>query len=168
MENLGATLETHISGLRRYARALVGAQSEADELVQECLVRALARAHSWDDVRDVRAYLFSILHNIFVDYINDRKRIAQHRASMLQTNSASPPSQDLWLELRDLAWAMERLPDDQRRVILLVGLEGLSYQQVASVLEIPIGTVMSRLSRGREALRELMGTGKRARLRRVN
>jgi len=108
----------------------------------------------------VRAYLFAILHNVHID------RLAKLRRAgiSVQLDGALPhlsvsPSQIGRLEVRDLSWALQQLPIDQRQVILLVGLEGITYQEVASLLSVPIGTVMSRLSRGREALRRLMVDG---------
>jgi RNA polymerase sigma-70 factor (ECF subfamily) len=147
----------HIPGLRRYARVLVGDPSEADDLVQECLTRALARRHTLGRIGDLRAYLFTILHNVHVD------RAAQQRRSgpslsldHVQASLACQPDQLPRLELIDLASALSRLPVEQRDVVLLVGVEGMSYRETAGVLDIPIGTVMSRLSRGREALRQSM------------
>ncbi len=150
-------LADQINGLRRYARSLLGNSSEVEDLVQECLTRALERVRSWSQIRDVRAYLFSILHNVHVD-----RMIRQKRASFaIPLDDATPkiaihPPQLGQLELRDLAWALGELPAEQRRVVLLVGLEGMTYQEVADLLCIPVGTVMSRLSRGRKALRRLM------------
>ena len=166
MELAEVALETHIAGLRRYARALVGRQSESDELVQECLVRALARMDRWHEINDLRAYLFSILHNCYIDYTRERHRLADYRNVASLAPSATLPAQDAHIELNDLAEALEAISEEQRQVVLLVGLEGLSYQDVATVLSIPIGTVMSRLSRGREALRRMVETGERAPLRR--
>lgn len=150
-------LADQINGLRRYARVLLGNSSEVEDLVQECLTRALERVRSWSQIRDVRAYLFSILHNVHID-----RMIRQKRAAFaIPLDDAMPkasihPPQLGQLEIRDLAWALEELPAEQRRVVLLVGLEGMTYREVADLLRIPVGTVMSRLSRGREALRRLM------------
>jgi RNA polymerase sigma-70 factor (ECF subfamily) len=161
-------LETHIAGLRRYARALVGRQSESDELVQECLVRALGRIDGSYEIKDLRAYLFSILHNCYIDYTRERRRFVEYRNVAALGMNVSPPSQEAHLELRDLDLALQAIPEEQRQVVLLVGLEGMSYQAVASVLSIPIGTVMSRLSRGREALRRMMDSREAVPLRRTS
>lgn len=150
-------LADQINGLRRYARALLGNSSEVEDLVQECLTRALERVRRWSQIRDVRAYLFSILHNVHVDRV-----ICEKRASFaIPLDDATPkiaiqPPQLGQLEIRDLAWALGKLPEEQRQVVLLVGVEGMTYREVAALLCIPVGTVMSRLSRGREALRRLM------------
>jgi RNA polymerase sigma-70 factor (ECF subfamily) len=159
-EALGRSFEQHIVGLKRYAVALLGDSIEADDLVQECLVRALSREHVWTRVRDRRAYLFTILHNIYVD------RRAQHSRygyavpiEDVAYHLSCPPKQLERLEIRDLKKALGELPDNYKVVILLIGLEGLSYRQAADVLEVPIGTIMSRLSRGRELLRRYMNGG---------
>ena len=150
-------LADQINGLRRYARALLGNSSEVEDLVQECLTRALERVRSWSQIRDIRAYLFSILHNVHID-----RMIRQKRASFaVPLDDATPmiaihPPQLGQLEIRDLAWALGQIPTEQCRVVLLVGVEGMTYQEVADFLCIPVGTVMSRLSRGRDALRRLM------------
>ncbi len=154
---LERALVTHIAGLRRYARALLGASVDAEDLVQESLVRALARLRPWAPVRDLRSYLFAVMHNLYVDqYRSRRSAPVMVDIDNIIHHPAAPASQDGRLELRDLARSLACLGDEQREVILLVGLEGLSYAEVARVLDVPIGTVMSRLSRGRRQLRELM------------
>lgn len=156
----------HVSGLRRYALLLVGDPHDADDLVQECLVRVIAQVRSWRKVNDLRAYLFTTLHNVFVD--GHRKRQTRRSEVPIETVIAdllAPPRQQDWIELRDLVAALQVLPKEQREVVLLVGLEGLSYLEAANVIGVPVGTVMSRLSRGREALRRLTAHGGTARLR---
>jgi len=153
----GESVERHIPDLRRYARALLRDQNDADELVQECLERALARRHFWHGIRDLRAYLFTILHNAYVDLLSSRRRAGiSVDLDQVVTRLARPAPQPVSLELRDLSRALDALPAEQKEIVLLIGLEGMSYQQAAEVLEIPLGTVMSRLSRGREALRRMM------------
>jgi RNA polymerase sigma-70 factor (ECF subfamily) len=149
-----------IPKLRRYARALLGDPIRADDLVQEALVRALSRSHLWQPGTDIRAWMFTILHNVHVN--NQRQR--RHRDDYQELSDdrpemATPATQERTLEMRDLARGLQLLPAPQREVVLLVGLEGMNYKQVAAVLDIPIGTVMSRLHRGREALRRLMTDG---------
>lgn len=146
--------------LRRYARALLGDPVRADDLVQETVLRALSRRHLWQPGTDMRAWMFTILHNIHVN--NQRRRHVRGENQELVDDHpelAAPATQEKSLEIRDLARALELLPDPQRQVVLLVGLEGMDYKRVAAVLEIPLGTVMSRLHRGREALRRLMAYG---------
>ena len=149
-------LVAQIPRLRRYARALTGDRSAADDLVQDTLERALSRLHLWRRGSDLRAWLFTIMHNIFVNQARSRSR-HQHEALEADPNAEALRGRDPdWLELRDLAGALARIPEEQRAVLLLVGLEQFTYDEAARVLDIPIGTVMSRLSRGRERLRLLM------------
>jgi len=132
----------------------------ADDLVQEAVLRALSRRHLWQPGSDMRAWMFTILHNIHVN--NQRKRYSRGDEVELvddQPGLATPATQDKSLEIRDLARALQMLPEAQREVVILIGLEGMDYKQVAAVLEIPLGTVRSRLHRGRESLRRLRGFG---------
>jgi RNA polymerase sigma-70 factor (ECF subfamily) len=151
-------IESEIPRLRRYARALTHDLIAADDLVQDCLTRAFGKLHLWQRETDLRAWLFTILHN---QYINHVRRTAREGAAVGLSERepllARAPQQGMRLELRDLDRAIAKLPDAQRSVILLVGLEGMSYGDVAAVLDVPVGTVRSRLSRGREALRRLTG-----------
>jgi RNA polymerase sigma-70 factor (ECF subfamily) len=154
-----SSIERHIVELRRYARALAGDPIEADELVQETLLRALARQHFWIRIRDLRAYLFTILHNAFVDRLASRRRVADIEIEQMLPYLAQSGSQYAVIELRDLRRALTMLPAEQREVVLLIGLQGLSYRQASDVLGVPLGTVMSRLARGRAALHRMMEEG---------
>jgi RNA polymerase sigma-70 factor, ECF subfamily len=156
MINLRTTLECHMTGLRRYAMSLVRDPTESDELVQECMLRALSNSHVWPRVRDARAYLFTVLHHVYVDYRREQRRMGpqvpvEETAGQLPT----PPSQFKQVELQEMARALSALPKEQREVVLLVALDGCSYQEVSDKLRIPVGTVMSRLFRAREALRRM-------------
>ncbi len=158
MDRLHQSIEAEIPRLRRYARALCRDVAAADDLVQDCLTRALAKLHLWQEGTDLRAWLFTILHNQHVNRI----RRAVREGAAVELSESEPlltqaPRQDRRLELRDLDSALAQLPDEQRSVILLVGLEGMRYEDVAEVLDVPVGTVRSRLSRGRDALRRLIG-----------
>lgn len=145
----------HIPRLRRYARALVGERHAADDLVQDTLERAINKFHLWRPGSDLRAWLFTIMHNVFVNQLRARgARPEEPLDDAFDTAAAAPPVDRL--EMRDLDAALARLPAEQREVVLLVGLEELSYAEASKVLGIPIGTVMSRLFRGRERLRVLM------------
>lgn len=148
-------LEPHIPRLRRYARALVGDPHGADDLVQDTLERALNKRHLWRPGSDLRAWLFTVMHNIFVNQLRSRRA---HPEQAFDEDALPPvePVQGARLELRDLQTALALLPSEQREVLLLIGLEEMSYAEVAETLDIPIGTVMSRLFRGRERLRALM------------
>jgi len=165
-DQLAHEVASHVAALRRYALVLVGDAHEADDLVQECMSRVLGQMRSWRPVRDLRAYMFTTLHNVFVD--NSRRQRVRRTDVPLENALASlslPANQLKRLEFRDLVTALGKLPSQQREVVLLIGLEGMSYIEAARVLGVPIGTVMSRLSRGREALRQLISQGAIAKLR---
>jgi len=161
MSEFYCLVEQEIPRLRRYARALTRAADRADDLVQDTLVRALNKGHLWQPGTDVRAWLFTIMHNQFVNTVRRDARetaavdIEHVSSTLLATTDPTERRQ-----LVELDRALARLPEEQREVILLVGLEGMAYESVAQILEVPIGTVRSRLSRGRERLRELMGREK--------
>ena len=157
-KSLYSQIEALIPRLRRYARAMVHDTVAADDLVQDCLVRALGKIHLWERGTDLRAWLFTILHN---QHISLARQAARQRdiieLQKYKPGSAPSPSQMVTLELRDLKRAIARLPEEQRSVILLVGLEGMRYEEVASIVNLPVGTVRSRVSRGRETLRMMTG-----------
>jgi RNA polymerase sigma-70 factor (ECF subfamily) len=142
--------------MRSYAYMLAGSSGEADDLVQECLSRALRHAKNLLGARNLRTYLMAMLRNLYIDSVKKGDGDRRHMPLNDLARSVSvPPSQEDRLKVRDLDTALSLLPPEQRRVVLMVGLEGMSYQAVANALGIPVGTVMSRLSRGREALREM-------------
>jgi RNA polymerase sigma-70 factor, ECF subfamily len=158
MADICRKIEEEIPRLRRYARALTRDVNAADDLVQDCLTRALSKVHLWQKGTDLRAWLFTILHNQYVNHV----RRAVREGSAVGLSASEPllttaPNQGKRLELRDLERAIAKLPEEQRAVLLLVGLEGMRYEEVAAVLDVPVGTIRSRLSRGREMLRHLMG-----------
>src|SRR3982751_1457655 len=143
-----------IPRLRRYARALVGDRASADDLVQDTLERAWAKLHLYRRGTDLRAWLFTVMHNVHVNKLR-----ATRATDMLEDEMpelAQRGAQSDALVVRDLERAIARLPAEQRAVLLLVTLEDMSYDEVARTLEVPIGTVMSRLSRAREKLRGMM------------
>ena len=158
MADIYSEIEAEIPRLRRYARALTRDVTIADDLVQDCLTRALGKLHLWQKGTDLRAWLFTILHNQYVNYV---RRSVREGASVGLSDSepllTRAPQQGGRLELRDLERAIAKLPEEQQSAILLVGLEGMRYEEVAAVLDVPVGTIRSRLSRGREALRKLVG-----------
>ena len=143
-----------IPRLRRYARALVHDRAAADDLVQDTLERAWIKFHLYRDGTDLRAWLFTVMHNVHVN------RLRAVRATDVLDDEmpemAQRAAQGDALLVRDLDRAILRLPEEQREVLLLVALEDMSYDEVARALGIPIGTVMSRLSRAREKLRAMM------------
>jgi len=140
--------------LRRYARALAGNRDDADDLVQDTLERAWSRAALWRNVADMRAWLFGIMHNLHVDALR-RGRLAVVALDD-DTDAVAPPPQASRAVVLDLQAALERLAPEHREVLLLVALEDMAYADIARTLGIPLGTVMSRLSRGRERLRLLL------------
>lgn len=151
------SLPAHADGLTRYARAITRNPADADDLVQECFRRALNYARSGRPIENVRAYLFAILANIHKDELARRRR--RGIAVPIETEEshlACPPQQHARLECNDVSRALDTLPERQKQVLLLIGLYGESYEKAAAILDIPIGTVMSRLSRGRQALRQVM------------
>ena len=143
-----------IPRLRRYARALVGERASADDLVQDTLERAWAKLHLYRRGTDLRAWLFTVMHNVHVNRVRATRPVDPLEEEMPEL--AQRGTQPDALLVRDLDRAIARLPADQRAVLLLVTLEEMSYEEVARTLGIPIGTVMSRLSRAREKLRAMM------------
>ena len=143
-----------IPRLRRYARALVGDRAAADDLVQDTLERAWAKLHLYRRGTDLRAWLFTVMHNVHVNKVRATRATDQLEDEMPEL--AQRASQGDALMVRDLDRSISRLPSEQRSVLLLVTLEDMSYDEVARTLGIPIGTVMSRLSRAREKLRAMM------------
>ena len=157
----------YIPHLRRYSRALMcNDVIAADDLVQDCLERALSRIHLWREGSDLRAWLFTIMHNLFVNHIRKQSRTPEFVDVELTPVIDNRLPEDK-LVVRDLQLAISRLPPDQREVLLLVSIEGLRYQDVAGILGVPEGTVMSKLSRARQKVRNEMQIIKPGRLRRV-
>jgi RNA polymerase sigma-70 factor, ECF subfamily len=162
MSELYCLVEQEIPRLRRYARALTRASDRADDLVQDTLLRALTKLHLWQPGTDIRAWLFTIMHHQYVNTVRREAREAttvdiEHLASTLVATTDPTARQ----QLVELDRALARLSAEHREVLLLVGLEGMNYESVAQILGVPVGTVRSRLSRGRERLREVMGGDRR-------
>jgi RNA polymerase sigma-70 factor (ECF subfamily) len=143
----------YIPNLRRYARALVGDRDGADDLVQDTLERAVRKFHLWKP-GDLRAWLFSIMHNVFVNQLKARKIAPEVELDDMQIADHVPAVNSV--DVLDLQRGLFALAPEQREVVLLVALEDMTYADVSRALGIPIGTVMSRLSRGREKLRRAM------------
>jgi len=167
MADPGPLIEPHIPALRRYAFALLRDRDRADDLVQDTLERALSRWLLRRADGDVRAWLFTILRNQHVS----RWRSDRRRGPTVDLDEAAMPGvaarQETALEVHDVLAAMDQLPEEQKSLLLLVGVEDFSYDDAARILGMPIGTVMSRLSRARQRLRSLVETGKVTLLRRV-
>jgi RNA polymerase sigma-70 factor, ECF subfamily len=145
----------HIPSLRRYARALRGNRADADDLVQDTLERAYTKWHLWRRGSGVRPWLFAIMHGIF----ENQRKLARNRVQAVAPEEMPEPAvagaQEKAAEALDVAEAVQRLPDAQREALLLVTLEDLSYADAALALDVPIGTVMSRIAAARARLREL-------------
>ncbi|XSG82588.1 MAG: sigma-70 family RNA polymerase sigma factor [Methyloligella sp. ZOD6] len=168
-QDLKWSIERQIPHLRRYAIALTRDRDRADDLVQDTLERALLKRHLFQRKGRLRGWLFRILYRTFVD---KKRRVVPHMVaadeSVLDGAASQPASQEDHVEYRNIAAALEQLPEEQRSIILLVALEGMQYDEIADILDLPIGTVRSRLSRGREALRSMRSFHDRpVRLRRV-
>lgn len=144
--------------LRRYARALTGDRYRADDLVQDTVERALRKATLWRRGSRLDSWLLTLMHNIFVNQWRAERGDTSVPLDQLPAEPATRAAQSDTLEVRDLQTALRRLPPEQRAVLLLVTLEEKSYQEAAAILDLPVGTVMSRLARARERLRrELSG-----------
>ena len=143
-----------LPGLRRYARVLTGDAWAADDLVQDTLERACSKWLLWRTGSDLRAWLFTLMHNL---YLNQRRALPPLQTldiDEVQDQLPGTPSRSD--DALDLERCLQRLPADQRAVLLLVAMEDMSYEDTARILSIPVGTVMSRLSRARMRLRVLM------------
>jgi len=157
MSRFDAVIGSHIPHLRRYARALTGDVTRADDLVQDTLERAWIKFHLWQPALELRPWLFTIMHNVFVNQVRASRR--REHAPLSDDDArrlSSPPNQTDLLEVSELAACLDRLPVEQLEVLLLVSLEGLNYSQVGRILSIPVGTVTSRLARARMRLRALL------------
>jgi RNA polymerase sigma-70 factor (ECF subfamily) len=157
--SLAEEITVFIPRLRRYALALTGSRAQAEDLVQDTLERALSRFHLWRRGSNLRAWLFTIMHNLHANYVRGHQleQKVAFEESLLELPAKA--AQEERIEIRDLENALQKLPSEQREVLLLVALEEMSYREVAKVLDIPVGTVMSRLARARQRLRGLMRGG---------
>jgi RNA polymerase sigma-70 factor (ECF subfamily) len=169
VDRFEALLVEEIPALRRYARALCRDSAQVDDLVQECLLRAVSRRRLWLSQKGMRPWLFTILHNIFVNTL--RRNVNSPSSGLAEPFEDSFVSDDDphdLCTLSDFEAALCRLSPEQREVLLLVGLEQMSYKDVSKIVGVPVGTVMSRLSRARSSLREgLAGAVSTARIKRV-
>ena len=153
-------LESQIPRLRRYSRALTRDTQRADDLVQDTLVRALMKQDRWEPGTNLRAWLFTLMHN---QYVNNVRRATREAGTIdiddVSSSLVATTDPTASRQLYELERALGQLAAEQREVILLVGLEGFSYEDAAKILAVPVGTVRSRLSRGRESLRRQFGIG---------
>ena len=162
-------LHAHITSLRRYAFVLCRNGADTDDLVQETLMKAIAAADSYRAGKPLRPWLFSILHNTFVSHTRQyarRARAARFLDATLR-DSGTPPVQEKHVEAQHTLNMLSRLTPEQQSVLVLIAVEGLSYAEAAETLDIPMGTLMSRLARGREELRRLVANGNSSQLKAV-
>jgi len=168
MDRFERSLVEQIPRLRRYAWALTGDRERADDLVQDCLARALSRRRLWISSKGMRGWLFTILHNVHVNAVS--RMGAAPRAvgteALEQMPSEGGEAEELQT-FREIDRALQRLSPEHRQVVLLVAVEQMPYREAAKVLGVPVGTVMSRLARGRERLRQLLSEPNGVALKRV-
>jgi len=163
MSDFNRLLEEQIPRLRRYARALTRNIERADDLVQDTLIHALTKQHLWQAGTNLRAWLFTLMHNQNIN--TARHSIRENQMIDVETMSnvlAATTDPTASRQLCELDRALNQLAQEQRQVILLVGLEEFSYVETAAILNVPVGTVRSRLSRGRDHLRRLLDMPERA------
>ena len=160
--SLADQLHGHIQGLRRYALVLTRNRDDAEDLVQDTLTKAIAKAQTWQPDSDLRPWLFRILHNTHIS--NMRKVKVRQVAAVDLPDPVVPETQTDHIELRQVLEALQQVPEAQRKPILLVALEDMSYAEAARSLDLPLGTFMSRLGRGRAALRKLVGEFSRGKM----
>jgi RNA polymerase sigma-70 factor (ECF subfamily) len=163
MKAMTLLIEPLIPALRRYAHGLMRDRATADDLVQDCLERAIGRWHQRREDNDTRSWIFTILHNLAINRMRQKQRRGPHipLEDADEGSLALAPPQEERVRHDELMRALDGLPEDQRALLLLISVEDLSYAEAAIVLKIPIGTVMSRLARARERLRrDLEGESK--------
>jgi RNA polymerase sigma-70 factor (ECF subfamily) len=156
-------VEAEIPCLQRYAHKLMRNHAAAEELVQECVLRGLSKRHLWREGTNLRAWLCTIMHN---QYVNEIRRAVREgttvELSEVYEQLARPPVQDTVLELRDVRRAFTQLTHGQRDAVLLIGLDGWTYERAAKAAGRPVGTIRSRLSRGRNQLKLAVGPALRS------
>lgn len=159
----------YVPQLRRFARALAGDAALADDLVQDCVERALRKQHLFDETRSLKTWLFTILRNLFISSLRVKSReiFSKSTDDLVQGEDAALPEQEQRLVLADISRALDRLPASHREVLVMIAVEDLSYREVAEITGVPIGTVMSRLSRARGSLRGILDDAGQASLRRI-
>jgi RNA polymerase sigma-70 factor (ECF subfamily) len=169
MAEFRTQLAAELPMLRRFARALTGDPALADDLVQDCVERALVKSHLYDPSRPLRTWLYAVLRNLYISGLrrSGRSTIVKAVEELVDGEDSVPPEQEHGLSAGSITEALDRLSPQHREVIVLVGLEEMSYRDVSEILGVPLGTVMSRLSRAREHLRQMLEDRGHTVLRRV-
>jgi RNA polymerase sigma-70 factor, ECF subfamily len=169
MHEKKAAILGEIPRLRRYARSLLRDRDAADDLVQDCLERALVRLDNWQTGESPRRWLFTIMHHLFIDQM--RKVNRRGEAAMLPLEAgeavAQPAEQLEGIASREIIDALQAISPDRRAALVMVAIEGFSYAEAANMLGVPAGTLMSRIARGREELRGLLDDTARRRAIRI-
>ena len=150
-------LVASIPKLRAFALSLASHADYADDLVQETLMKAWHHQHSFQEGTNIKAWLFTILRNEFFSQLRKRKREVEDADGDYAAGVTTPGTQEAQLDMADLRIALQQLPDDQREAVVLVGASGFSYQEVAEICGVPVGTVKSRVNRARGKLAALLG-----------
>ncbi len=165
VEDKKTAILVEIPRLRRYARALLRDRDQADDLVQDCLERALSRLDNWRSGENPRRWLFTIMHHLFIDQMRQSRRRAETIVSAPEAAErvAEPASQFETVASREVIDALQAISADRRAALLMVSVEGFSYAEAANILGVPAGTLMSRIARGREELKALLDDAHRRR-----
>lgn len=165
VEDKKTAILVEIPRLRRYARALLRDRDQADDLVQDCLERALSRLDNWRSGENPRRWLFTIMHHLFIDQMRQSRRRAETIVSAPEAAErvAEPASQIETVASREVMDALQAINADRRAALLMVSVEGFSYAEAANILGVPAGTLMSRIARGREELKALLDDAHRRR-----
>jgi RNA polymerase sigma-70 factor (ECF subfamily) len=169
MDDRKAAILAEIPRLRRYARSLLRGRDAADDLVQDCLERALARLDNWQTGESPRKWLFTIMHHLFIDQMRKQTRRGETALLPLDHDDAltAPADQLSTIASREIVDALQTISPDRRAALVTVAIEGFSYAEAASILGVPAGTLMSRIARGRQELRALLDESSRRRVIRI-
>jgi RNA polymerase sigma-70 factor (ECF subfamily) len=152
MDEYKKLLVGQIPSLLRYATALTGNPVHAEDLLQDCLERALKKSAQWNPEKKLSTWLHTILHNLFVDQYRRQKNSPLTDNGGIDHSSVSQSNQLDFIQLQEVKQHIANLPEEQREVLLLVSLQGMDYKTVSEIVDAPMGTVMSRLHRARKAL----------------
>jgi len=155
MTAISALIESEIPRLRRYAAALFRHRDGADDLVQDTILRALEKSDLWTPGTNLRAWLFTLMHNLYVNHVRRSVRDGQ-KVNLDRINPSTAPGQIWTLMVRDLKRGLARLPEEQRSVVWSVAVNGMKYEQAARTYSVPIGTIRSRLCRARQTLNAIL------------